>query len=67
MARLNHMGWTISVSPITGKVVITRSGIPGQIELPQVDGVLCARIVDENDNVVASAMEHGKNMEWKNK
>ena len=65
MAVLNSMGWSIAVSPITGKVVISRAGINGQIEVPLVDGVLCARIIDENDNLVGTVMEHGKNMAYK--
>lgn len=64
MAVLNAMGWSIAVSPITGKVVISRQGIHGQVELPHVDDMLCVRIVDENDNIVATAMEHSKNMRW---
>ena len=64
MAVLNSMGWSIAVSPITGKVVISRQGIHGQIEVPLVEDMLCVRIVDENDKIVTTAMEHSKNMRW---
>ena len=63
MTMLKTMGWSIRVSQITGKVTVYRQGQAGCIEIPQVDGALCARIVDEDDKVADTVVVQHKYLE----
>ena len=61
-SRYSSQGWSVTVSPISGQLTISRVGCPGQIELPVVDDTICIRLVDDNDQIVDSITAQYKHL-----
>lgn len=62
MAVFKEMGWTVICNPVSGKLTVTRVGIPGEIVIPHQENHFSVTINDDNDQVVTTAVAQFKHL-----
>lgn len=62
MAVFKEMGWTVTCSPVSGKLTISRVGVAGEIVIPHHENHFTVSIIDDADQIVTTAIAQHKHL-----